>query len=225
MLRATLMFLLLAQPVLAGPWTRAEGEWFVSLSHAVSAHPDRLRQPGYRPDHYSALLLEYGHSARLTYGIDAGRAAGGGWQALVFAARAIGPMDAPRRLALRLGLGARQSGGRRETLVQLGAAWGEGFETRFGPGWAAADAKLTLGRGAGKPVRQLDLTLGVKPDSGTLLFLQLQTGDYPGQPTYLRVVPSAALEFAPGRHIELGLPVGITGDRRVGVKLGAWLRF
>ncbi len=225
MLRATLLFFFLAQAATAGPWTRAEGDWFLAVSHTLHAHPDRLRLPGYRPQGHSALLLEHGLGRRLTFGVEAEQASGGDWQALVYALRAIGPMNVNRRLALRLGLGARQAGGQRESLVQVGASWGEGFDTRFGPGWAAADATLTLHRGAREQVRRLDLTLGVKPDSGTLLFLQLQTGDYPGKAPYLRVVPTVAIEFAPGRFAELGVPIGVEGDRRVGVKLGTWLQF
>ena len=110
-------------------------------------------------------------------------------------------------------------------MLQFGAAWGRGISTRWGNGWIAADGAVRYRLETEGIVAKLDLTVGIKPFDRAKLFVQVQAGRYPDADPYLRVVPSVAYRIAPGRHIELGVPVGLAGDNSVGVKIGTWLEF
>ncbi len=79
--------------------------------------------------------------------------------------------------------------------------------------------------GTGDIVAKTDATLGLKPRDDLKVFIQLQSGRYPDSEPYLRAVPSLAWEFSPGRHVEVGIPVGISGDDRIGLKIGGWVEF
>ena len=229
MRRAMLAVLLglAAAPAAGGAWLRAPGEVFVSLSGEarLSAAPKR---PGGEPfrlsDRFTTLYAEYGAGPRLTLGLDAG--AGDSAQAVAFLRRPLIPAEGPMRLSYTLGAGAYDDGaGGREGVLRGGLSWGRGFATRFGNGWANADAigEWRLESGAG--VAKLDLTLGQTLRENDKAMLQLQASDYPRAAAAVRLVPSYALSLGRGRHLELGLSAPVTGTSGVRLKLGSWLSF
>ena len=206
----------------AGAWSRDKGSTFVSSAYTLSSPIDAL---GEDLKGYSTVYLERGLGRNLTLGIDAGMEANADYTAIFFLRRSLGAGNGPNVFAFQGGLGAASSAGSPDYLLQVGASWGRGMTTRLGGGWAALDTSLQYRFETGEIVTKADLTLGLKPVDRTKLMLQVQVGDYLGNAPYLRIAPSVAREFRPGRHIELGAQVGVAGDTRVGLKLGTWLEF
>ncbi|MDF0603830.1 hypothetical protein P1J78_24255 [Psychromarinibacter sp. C21-152] len=191
----------------------------------MSEEAQAIGTPAFDPAGYLSLMVEHGWTARLTFGLEAGRADAGDHKAFLYVARSVGPADATHRFAVRAGLGRIRAGGVDEAAALAGLSWGRGFTTGLGDGWAAVDSTLHYRFGTGDIVAKTDATLGLKPRDGLQVFVQFQAGRYPGNAPYLRAVPSLAWEFSPGRHVEVGVPVGLVGDNAVGLKIGAWLEF
>lgn len=176
-------------------------------------------------DTYGSVYLEHGLTPRLTLGLDAGTDPGADGSAIVFLRRPVDFGGQTHRFAVQVGMGAARSAGGTDALLQLGASWGRGLETRFGPGWAVVDVSTLYNPARETVAAKADLTLGIRPDERTKLMLQFQSGDYPGSDPYLRVVPLVARKFGARVHVEMGARLGLAGDERVGVKLGTWLEF
>lgn len=223
--RIVLIFIAVAPQALANAWPRGAGTTFVSLSYSLSADPASLGTGSFDPDGYLSLLVERGFTERLSFGLDAGMAETGDYQAVLFGSWALSAPDAPHRFAVHAGGGYSRTGAVEEPLIYAGASWGRGFDTRWGPGWAALDGKAFYRTGTGGTILKADLTIGVSPRDRLKIFAQVQAGQYPNADAYLRIVPSAAYEFAPGKHVELGLSAGVIGDTDIGVKIGTWLNF
>ncbi len=224
-LRLLPFLVLTAGQAVAGAWPRGEGNTFLTFSHTLSADPATYGTATFEPEGYYALLAERGLSDRLTFGLDAGLADGGDGSALIYLSRAVGPLDAANRFAVQGGLGMTRYGGGREPFVQIGGSWGRGLDLPWAHGWAAADAALHYRTESAEVAVKLDVTLGTDILAGVKVFVQAQTGLYPDADPYLRLVPSMAWEFAPGRHFEIGVPVDITGGSDAGVKIGTWIAF
>ena len=220
----TIMFALMLCPVLAqaGAWPREKGSMFLSSGYTLSSPIDAL---GEDLKGYSTAYLERGLGGNLTLGVDAGMDANTDYTAIFFLRRSVGAGNGPNVFAFQGGLGVAGSVGAPDYLLQVGASWGRGMTTRLGGAWAALDTSVQYRFENGEIATKADLTLGLKPADRTKLMLQVQVGDYSGSAPYLRIVPSVAREFRPGRHIELGAQFGVMGDTRVGVKLGTWLEF
>jgi len=206
----------------AGPWAREKGTSFMSLSITASNPADAL---GETPDLFGSFYMERGLGRELTLGFDTGLDQDMDYTSLIFLRKPVGPAESPHRFALRLGGGTSLSGGVTDYVAMAGGAWGRGFETRFGSAWAVLDLSMQYRINAQESVAKADLTLGVKPSDRTKIMVQFQSGDYPGSKPFLRVVPSVARKFGERTHIELGAQIGLSGEDRVGVKLGTWLEF
>ncbi len=219
---AALVLALTPAAASAGAWPREVGTSFLSLSYTLS---DDMNLPGVDPEGYTALYYEYGATPRLTFGLDAGRAQNGEYTAILFARRALDWELFGGRTALQGGIGAAELGGTSDTLLELGAAWGKGLDTRFGGGWLGVDTKLHYFTEAQDFAAKIDLTVGIKPNDRTMLILQLQAADYPGSDPTLAVVPSIVRNVGRRHYVELGLDVGLANDTTAGIKLGTWLEF
>lgn len=224
-LRLFLVLLVAGGQAAAGAWPRGAGNTFVTFGTTYSTDPATLGEDVFDPDGFHTLLVERGVTSRLTFGLDAGFAEDGDYSALAYASYALGSLQASNRFALQAGLGMTRDGGAEEGMAQIGASWGRGLSTPWGDGWAAADASVFYRAQSDKAGVKLDLTLGVSAGAYVKLFMQVQSGLYPDADPYLRLVPSMAWEFRPGRHLEVGIPVGILGDDNVGLKVGTWLAF
>jgi len=225
LLRATLFLCALASQAHAGAWPRGEGNTFVALNYTLRADPETLGEETLATDSFGALLVERGLSERLTFGFDAVSGQSGDYSAVLYLSRAVGALDAPNRFALHLGAGVTQDGAIEETQAYFGASWGRGLDTRWGNGWSAIDVGAFYRTDSGDVATKADITFGVNPTEVLTVFVQAQAGQFPGSDAYLRVVPSVAYTLGAGPRLELGLPVGLSGDDQVGVKLGTWLDF
>ena len=219
---AALIIALFPAAASAGAWPREVGTSFLSLSYTLS---DDMNLPGVDPEGYTALYYEIGVTPRLTFGLDAGRAQNGEYSAILFARRALDFELFGGRTALQAGAGMAEIGGTSDTLVEFGASWGKGLETRFGGGWLGLDSKLHYFTQAEEFAAKLDMTVGVKPNDRTMLILQLQAASYPGADPSLALVPSIVRRVGARYHFELGLDLGLVNDTTAGIKLGTWLEF
>ena len=110
MLRLVIFLLLIAPPVAGGPWMRAPGHGFVSISTEVPLSPDATRWT------YNAAYAEYGLTPRLAIGLDMGMNAADGTHrddpvtAQVSQCPQIGAIvDAVWRVRVRFGLGQQSA--------------------------------------------------------------------------------------------------------------------
>lgn len=209
----------------AGAWARGEGNTFVAFAYTVTAEPGSLGASAFDPHGYLSLMVERGLSQRYTFGLDAGSDDGDGYSLVAYLSRNFGPAEAHNRYAAHFGIGYADVGPTTTPLVYLGASLGRGFQTSWGSGWAALDTAVHYRTGTGGLVVKGDLTLGLNSGDRTKMFVQLQSGRYARSNVYVRAVPTVAYQIAPGRHLELGVSLGVAGDRTVGLKLGTWLEF
>jgi len=217
-------FALLLWPALAGagPWAREKGSTFVSTSYSVTTP---ISAPGEDLQRFGALYVERGLGHRLTFGLDAGMDGGNNHSAILFLRRTLDFGTEHSKFAYQSGIGAVNAADGYEYLVQAGASWGRGLETRFGPGWAVLDVSAQYNVAQQSVISKADLTIGIKPVERTKLILQFQAGSYPGSDPYLRLAPSVARQFGKWTHVEIGAQIGLIGDDRMGLKLGTWLEF
>ena len=206
----------------AGAWARDKGETFISNSYLIAAPPGDITAG---IETYGSLYLEHGLGHGLTIGLDAGMDQLNRYTAFAFLRRSVGAAGAAQKFAVQAGLGTTTGGGAAEYLLQLGASWGHGLKTRFGPGWIAVDASLLYHPERRDYAAKTDITLGVATSERTKWILQVQLGDYPGSDPYLRLSPSLARRIGERTHIEIGAQIGVVGDNRVGLTLGTWLEF
>jgi len=217
----TLMICLVPAPVVAGAWPREPGSFFLSAGYTVSVDAEALGDTPFQANGYTSVYLEYGVSERLTFGIDAGMGAPGDHTAIAFARTPIRFGSGSDRFAIKAGIGTTRNTGLTQSLVQIGASWGRSIQTGYGNGWMSLDTSVDYRLMTQDIDAKVDLTLGIKPNDRTKLMLQVQSGSAP----YLRLAPSAVRQIGPGRHVELGLDIGVIGDKTVGLKLGSWLEF
>jgi len=158
-----------------------------------------------------------------------------GWTGIAFARLAVGPLDARHRFALSLGAGARRYeepglffGLERrveEPVLRAGAAWGAGFDGPFGPGWASLAGSVDWRRDTGGQVRKLDATLGFKPEGRWTYILQVQGGDYPDAPAFVKLAPGIVTPLVGGLSLETGLIWGFHGSDEVGLRTALWFEW
>ncbi|MGB0497533.1 MAG: hypothetical protein ACPGID_04275, partial [Rubricella sp.] len=110
-LRLSILFALLASPLPAGPWPRAEGERFLALSVAVAGEPDPFSTTA--PETYSSAYFEYGVDGTVTTGIALGQGEDEA-QAFGFLRHPVGSTGGDGRAAVELGLGWRGGAARTE---------------------------------------------------------------------------------------------------------------
>ncbi|KMW59044.1 hypothetical protein AIOL_004025 [Candidatus Rhodobacter oscarellae] len=213
---------LAAGPAFSGAWPREQGQIFLSFGTTISAP---RAQSLIQLDQTYSFYLERGMRKDLTFGLDGTANGIGAYTAIAFLRAPILRRFEHSKFAVQLGLGTTGPGADKSPVVQIGLAWGRGFQTPLGPGWAAIDAQTQYLTQGGDLIGKLDATLGVKPWEKWMFMLQIQTGDYPGSDPYLRLAPAVAWGARPGRHIELGVQIGLSGDDQIGVKLHNWLEF
>lgn len=212
--------------LLAGAWPRAAGTGFASLSHWQGLGT---------ADSYTGFYVEYGLTARLTLGVDAGRSVSGDSKTVAFlrlpVMRILGG-----QVAAELGYG--QIGG--QNVLRPGLSWGRSITRPRWQGWLAVDTRLELGMDHHKLDEKTDFTLGLTPrhpdgrPSDWTIMVQVQTGVVdireqifllqtegikPGA-SFVRVVPSVTYRLRDGMHLEIGYFHALDGTGAQGVKLG-----
>lgn len=234
-----LFLILLAQPVLAGPWAREPGGVFLSLS----GEGDR------DGNSYAGLYAEYGLSPRNTLGLELGRANAGETSAMIWWQRMLDGGQGPDRLVLSSGLGAIQREGETMPAAQVGAAWGRGLDSvpvlrRIpGGGWLSVDARMKV-VGATETARidegltsvevayltpetttKAELTLGLRPWDGIMVINQFRLEERDDTGFSAKLASSVVRDLWGGAKIELGVVAPISGDGEQALRLGTWFEF
>ncbi len=212
-------FLTLASSATAGPWPRAEGEYFISAGGNFL-----LSEGATLPVHYDpTLYLEYGMTDKLTVGLDIHTAdAGRIGTMFVFASFPLSSPEQAHKFSATLSLGARANIlGQTDTLIRGGMSWGKGLEN----GWLSIDASATWGTHDPVFRPKIDATYGHNWSDKWTTSIQLQTGQGFTNDYYAKVVPSASYKFRDDLRVSVGGVQALTGDRGFGLKVETWLTF
>lgn len=220
----TLFFVMLAGLAHAGAWPRGAGKAFV----ASSVDQDHAR-----------VFSEYGIRGDWTLGIESALPFGRNLPDItlslshpVWKGKGGAILSAGVAVERR---GALTFDGRGfvlwepETAVRAGLFLGYGFQSRFGNGWAVAEAQIehSLPRSSGGVTAsavKLDLTLGLRPTDRLLIMAQLQTMQVIGGQRFVRLETTTGLKFGNRTLIFApSYPVGAPGPIRL--KLGLWMEF
>lgn len=227
----SLLFCLFAGAAMAGPWARTPGGVFAAISREIRAGED-----------WDAVYAEYGWSERMTFVIDAGRSQSGGWIAIL--ATRI-PLWTIGRHHFAISVG----GGKEHVvypgltdeidpnallaygmtpgdyiILQYGASWGMGFDSRFGPGWATLDGTLRQSTIGNREERKFDATLGLNLSETRSVFTQAQYSWTKYQEAQLRLGLGWAEHFGPVA-IEAGFGKRLLHHGEADAKIGLWLTF
>lgn len=220
--------LLSAQAAHPGAWPRGEGNAFISVSSLFSTGTSSLVTPQEDLRFFGSVFAEYGLSPDWTLGLDASFGSGFDEEevaGLVFARRTLARLEGGHVIAAELGLGwLEESDAGGTARLRPGLSWGRGFESVWGGGWMAIDTSVEWRVNDDDLVYKADVTLGIRPAEGWLVFGQLQSAYFPGT-EIVKFAPNVAYEVWPGSHLQLGLSIGLAGDEAVGVKLAQWFEF
>jgi len=210
------LVLWLAAQAQAGPWPRAKGETFLSVS--VETPLDQGRG-------LVSLYAEHGWTDRLTLGLDLGGHRGDMQKTLVFARLPFGQAPGGMRLALDMGLGVVRD----RSVIRPGFSFGRGFSLSGRPGWITLDTRALIFQnlldGAYDADFETDLTLGIETWRKTRAILQLQAGIPAYGDSYVNIAPSWVIRAAPGRHLEIGVTAGIVNSASLAAKVALWHSF
>lgn len=214
-----LVALLTPQLAVAGAWLRDKGDVFLSISQ--ERHDD-----GRTNEQYSKAYLEYGFSSRFTIGAELSQSAAyGDLSGLLFMRTPLWKLGNGHHLSAEFGAGYAKRGDLIEPVTRNVIAWGRGFESRFGHGWANIDLTMEQWVISQETAYKADLTLGTNFRKKFKFILQLQGGDYPSSLPYLRLSPSMTYQLRQGAYLEFGLRKGLQNDKSQGLKIGTWLEF
>lgn len=237
-----LLLALGATDAVAGAWTREQGGAFVALGYEATTPRSALSQEELAVDPspeligYTTLYAEYGLTDVVTIGVDAGRDEGPQtWAGVVFARVPIAPLEWSNRFAVQVGVGQRryiqpgpfypQETRESEAIGRLGLAWGRGFTTAYGGGWLGLEGSVEHRLTTDDRVLKLDAIAGFRSGEKTSLILQIQSGDFPEDNPYAKILPGVVRELWPGISLETSLIAGVAGDDRLGLRAGLWLEF
>ncbi len=215
MLRLIAFLCFLTTPALAGPWIRAEGEQFISLSIEGKV-------VGADMSSYGSLYYEYGLGPRLTLGLDAGGAHVDPTTSLVFVRTPLWRAENGARMSFDLALGSVQSGADSSFALRPGVSWGRELKGRPG-GWVSVDLTHRWLADHGQSLSKLEGTAGVPWGARRKVMMQMTIEKASGLGWSSSLTPSIAWRV----HDNLELITGLTirDDRSVALKLGLWRRF
>lgn len=236
MLRALAVTLLClaAGVATAGPWPRAKGETFLSVSVEGGDAQD-----------YTSLYAEHGATPALTLGLDLGSSFSTPKKAIAFARWPVGNTDAPLRMAVQFGLGYAErwrtppfklvvTGGgplpalpgprpKMRPVVQTGFSIGKGLGVMGHNGWLALDTRAETDDALATQY-EADATVGLTTPKGHMLIMQVQTGATEAGESWAKLAPSVVMKLSDATHVELGVTASLTGDDHA-ARLGLWQKF
>lgn len=216
MFRLASIILFLASQAAAGAWPRPEGETYLSFS--VESEFENGISDGSTA--YATLYAERGLAHDLTLGLDAGGDEGDMSKAIGFLRWPVGATGGAAVWSMEFGLGLADG----DFALRPGLSHGRALTLGAMPGWLSIDSRLLISGGM-QGVLETDVTLGLTPARRQMLILQLQTGAASERDAYAKFAPSYVLGLSPGRHLELGLAVGIENAPDLSIKLGLWHSF
>ncbi|MDP5309152.1 hypothetical protein [Paracoccus spongiarum] len=217
----------------AGPWPRAEGTHFLSLS----AERDR------DGNDYLGIYGEYGLSPRTTLGYEIGHSNAGESSLILWMQRPLDDGDGVFRLTWQGGIGVVRRDGDLSPVALSGLSLGRGFEGLLGGGWISAEARVKVA-GVTDPVAvsaglddgalayltpetevKADLTLGLRPRGDLMWINQLRLERRQGQDAEAKLATSLVHDLGGPVKIEAGVVLPLSGGGEQAVKLGSWLEF
>jgi hypothetical protein len=232
---AILSLVIFAPAAVAGPWPRAKGETFLSLSVEQGSDTD-----------YFSLYAEYGLRENLTLGLDLGATSRDPKKAIAFARWPVGDSESPLRMAAQIGVGYAErwrtppfklviTGGgplpplpaarpKMRPVLQTGFALGRSIKWAGLEGWTTLDTRAEIDDDLATHY-MADATLGLKTTKGHMFILQLQTGATDAGATWAKLAPSYVLKLSDRSNLELGVTAHLTGDDTAIARLGLWHRF
>ena len=201
---------------------REEGSGFFSFS--ISATQDSAA-PTSGTGNTQTIYAEYGFRPRLTFGANAWRTETEA-AAYVFLRHPLSGRDAARKLAVELSLGTFTASGAEHQLTQrLGFSVGQGFVTRWGPGWMQLDTSYEYRSSPGTEIFKAEATVGVSYSSNRKAMLQIFAEQTNDDPLLLTLSPSYLHRIAPNTHVVLGADYEVSGGNQIGLRVGTWLEF
>lgn len=224
-MRPVLAFLALAAlagPAMGGAWPREPGGVFLSLRF------DQDRPAVGEPSTSVSAYGEYGLSARWTV---VGQLSNSDqpWtpsRAGLGLRYALSGPDAVNRFAVSFGVSAPPDlmGAMTSARGELGFAWGRGFETRWGGGWATATLRGLYGRDTDRPITDVSALVGLRPREGWMAMLSASRyADDEG--VYVKLTPSIGYELRPDLWLVPHLTQEFSDDRSTGVGVSVWWSF
>lgn len=237
-----LLWLVLGQAAMAGPWPRAQGGVFLSLSQ------ERDRDE----NSYSSLYGEYGLSPRNTLGFELGHSNAGESSLMLWWQRAMDRGEGPNRWTLASGMGVLERDGEYLPLAQIGGAWGRGFDSIPGlrqipgGGWLGVDLRSKVAgamkdqaevealaaSGAGmlsyitpETTTKAEVTLGWHATDALMLINQFRFEEREDTGFSSKLAVSAVQDLWGPAKLELGLIAPLSGTGETAVKLGTWVEF
>ncbi|WP_106205180.1 hypothetical protein [Aliiruegeria haliotis] len=218
-----------------GAWPRGKGKFFGSLTWSswgeyagyIAALTGQSTTTPLESTEEIGTYFEYGLSDRLTFGLDGyHRPAATTGSTILFLRAALAPASGPNRYSTEIGVGTIRDGpGTGQQVIRAGLAWGRGYESRFGNGWAEVDAKVGHVSEDAVFYYKADATLGLNRTDRNTWILQLQLGAIDDNPGYARLAPSLVRRLGNRFSVEAGLLAGVQNDNSAGLKLGGWLDF
>ena len=206
---------LLGSSAAAGPWLRAPGTQFLSLS--VEASKDTLR-----PETYGSIYYEYGLRPKLTLGLDAGRDSWGQSSALIFARLPLWLSESGSRAAADFAIGQMTDSTGTYLAIRPGLSWGRALKWGQG-GWLSIDATYAYVPETTNTLAKIEGTLGLNHSDRVKYLLQLIAEKPTGQDTLVSATPGLAWRFGKGSHLLGG--VILRSDGSTTLKLGLWRDF
>ena len=112
-----------------------------------------------------------------------------------------------------------------EASLRPGLSYGHGFAGKRRSGWIALESFVEYRVSTGRTDFKTDLTIGFNHNDRFKTILQVQGGVSTGDPSFVRLAPSAIIRTGPKTHLEIGLTTGLRGDPETGFKFGFWREF
>ena len=215
MIRLVLIILLLSPPAMAGPWLRAKGDQFWSMTVESAAGGSSLNP-------YSSVYYEMGLNERWTVGLDAGSDILGYSSALLFARTSVWQGDRGGRVAIELGFGGLLDTAGQWVVMRPGISWGRGLNFHQG-GWVSVDATYGYRPKDGRGITKIEGTLGLNQGKRAKLLLQITAEKPSNHDLSLSATPGIAFKIGKEYHLVAGAV--FNNDQPTALKVGLWREF
>ena len=204
----------------AGAWPRGKGNVFVAANAELTWPDGRTIE---LPDIYGGTYLEFGLSQRITLGLDLGSSDAtrpDRLKSVGFVRYTLTTPDAPYQFAIDAGAG-RFLG---ETVARLGGSLGTGFTSFDRQSWVSIDLHTLRSTTSGNHATTLDATYGVSMKRGKIMG-QLSGFQAFDRTQSVSFTPSFAYDLGKGRHLEIGVRIGLKEKPDPALKIGIWQEF
>jgi len=204
----------------AGAWSREKGKTFIAGSGIATWPDDRDFE---LPDIYGSLYIEHGLGKRLTLGLELGSpdvTRKARLKTVGFLRYALSPPDKQNQFSIDGGIGTYLD----KDVLRFGASFGRGLSVLERNSWVSVDANILVTPRKAKTAIALDATFGVSLKHGKIMG---QLSGYQGfdKKQFLSFIPSYARDIGKGRHIEIGVVIGLHEKPDPALKIGIWQEF